>query len=146
MQNQKKRISQTCFFSFTFRISLMTPECFKTFTKSWRSSKSYTGPTSDLNSLNEGRQHSEQKELPWSSGTDRKKLDSSFRLAFPMTLQSPAMHTDDTVRSGPARSYLTPGTKEAGNTHLHFRQSTTIWNEDLFYYRLSLNVSIQTAF
>lgn len=113
----------------------MTPECVKTFVKWWRSSKSYTRPTSDLNSLNE-RQHSEQKELPGSSGTDRKKLDSSFRLAFPMTLQSPAMHTDDTVRSGPGptRSYLTPGTKEAGNRHLHFRQSTAIWNEDLFYY------------
>lgn len=44
-------------------------------------------------------------------GTDRQKLDSSFRLAFPTTLQSPAMHTDDTVWPGPTRSYLTPGTK-----------------------------------
>jgi len=50
-----------------------------------------------------------------------------------MTLQSPAMHTDDTVRSAPTRSYLTPGTKEAGSAHLNFRQSYsygTTGNED----------------
>lgn len=53
--------------------------------------------------------------MPWSSGNwQKKKLDSSFRLAFPTTLQSPAMHTDDAVWTGPTRSYLTPGTKGTG--------------------------------